>query len=185
VSDQKTSGLTRAIDILQRHAKFLVQCTSSEQGEFEADVTAALDTSTVRDMLSLLNSRCAGDLEGSSRVWGIWRDWEMSQLGDETERWARPPYVTLTGRAAQIERLHELFLGRLATPHLGRSRTRNLAHKQITRLPLVNTLPFAPSTLRKITKLAWWRLHQLYRVLKPNLPRSDMDELDKTLRNSL
>lgn len=112
--------LTLAIKIIQRNAEFLTHCITPGQTGVDPEVLAAIDASTARDMLRSLTSRAAGDLGASTKVWAVWRDWEMTQLEHESERWVPPYWMALIGRASQVHRLHNMYLERLATPHLGK-----------------------------------------------------------------
>jgi hypothetical protein len=77
--------LTSAMNLLERHATFLVD-SSKEGGTVDEDVSSFLTAETVRGMLASVYVQSAGHLGLSHRVWNVWKDWEMERIPHEADK---------------------------------------------------------------------------------------------------
>ncbi|WVQ96378.1 hypothetical protein IAU59_003483 [Kwoniella sp. CBS 9459] len=116
-----------SIPILLRHLEFVIGCyprypsssgstpQEAEDSQLAAipvdeDVAEFLSAETARGLISGIVQRARGSLSESHKVWKPWLEWEQRFLDPPAER-----------RSDAIERIHALYMERLATPHLGKS----------------------------------------------------------------
>ncbi|WVF68817.1 hypothetical protein IAT40_003590 [Kwoniella sp. CBS 6097] len=110
-----------SIPILLRHLEFVVACfpqSTSSPGAPEdetqpvsipvdEDVAEFLSAETTRGLISGIVQQARGSLIDSHKVWKPWMEWEQKFVDIPAER------------TDAIERIHSLYIERLATPHLG------------------------------------------------------------------
>lgn len=84
------TALTAALAILQRHIDFLL-------AKHEVEVEEFLTEETKRGMLQAVVQRGAGLLSTSHLLWQPWLEWEKT--------------------VSSPERIHNMFMDRLAVPH--------------------------------------------------------------------
>ncbi|OCF40172.1 hypothetical protein I317_05996 [Kwoniella heveanensis CBS 569] len=110
-----------SIPILLRHLEFVVACypratlsnSASEDGSQPApipvdeDVAEFLSAETTRGLISGIVQRARGSLSESHKLWNPWLEWEKTFLEDPAER-----------STDALERIHAMYIERLATPHL-------------------------------------------------------------------